>query len=454
MEDIEVSQMKNPLETEPIGKLILKYSLPAIASSLVNSIYNIVDQVFVGNKIGEMGNAATNVAFPIVLVFAALAMTFGVGGASSFSLYLGGKREKDAKRVVGNSMALILMTGVAVGIITLVFLRPILIAFGGRGQTLEYAIEYTRIIAIGTPLAMLGTGASQLIRADGSPRYAMASTLSGAILNCILDPIFIFGLDMGMAGAALATVTGQLVSAIMILFYFRKFKSVKLTARDYKLKAGSVLQIIRIGIAAGAMQFASTIISIVMNNVLGYYGELSQYGRDIPLACAGIITKVCALFDGIAFGVAQSMQPIIGYNYGAGNYDRIKAAFKKVALVIVSISTFAFLCFQIFPRQITAIFGSGSELYFEFAVRYFRIYLLCIFIVGLQLLCAQFFPSIGKGGMGLFVSLLRRAFLLLPMTLIFPLFWGIDGVLWAGPVADGLAGIISLLLVLREMKKW
>lgn len=191
-----------------------------------------------------------------------------------------------------------------------------------------------------------------------------------------------------------------------------------------------------------------------MNNVLGYYGELSQYGRDIPLACAGIITKVCALFDGISFGIAQSMQPIIGYNYGAGNYDRIKAAFKKVALVIVSISTFAFLCFQIFPRQIAAIFGGGSELYFEFAVRYFRIYLLCIFIVGLQLLCVQFFPSIGKGGIGLFVSLLRRAFLLLPLTLIFPLFMGIDGVLWAGPVADGLAGIISLFLVLREIKKW
>ena len=249
-------------------------------------------------------------------------------------------------------------------------------------------------------------------------------------------------------------MTGQLVSAVLILLYFRRFKSVRLRASDYRLKASAVLRIVRIGIASGAMQFASTIISIVLNNVLGYYGERSQYGRDIPLACVGIITKVCALFDGVALGIAQSIQPIIGYNYGAGNYERIKEAFYKAARIVVCISTAAFLCFQIFPRQITALFGSGDALYFEFAVRYFRIYLFGVFIVGLQLLCTQFFPSIGKGGMGLFVSLLRRLFLLLPLVLLLPLFMGIDGVLWAGPAADGLAGVISLLLVRREMRQW
>ena len=356
--------------------------------------------------------------------------------------------------MAGNSITLMVLTGIAVGMITLVFLKPILVAFGGRGQTLEYAIEYTRIIAVGTPLAMLGTGASQVIRADGNPQYAMLSTLSGAVLNCILDPVLIFGFGMGMAGAAYATVIGQLVSAVLILLYFWKFKTVELEMKDYLLKADCVWRILKIGIASGAMQFASTIVSIVLNNVLGYYGELSQYGRDIPLACVGIITKVCALFDGVALGIAQSMQPIIGYNYGAGNYERIKMAFKKVARVILCISCTAFLCFQIFPRQITAIFGGGDELYFDFAVRYFRIYLFCIFIVGLQLLCAQFFPSIGNGGKGVFVSLLRRVFLLLPLILILPHFMGLDGVLWAGPIADGLAGIISLFLVNNEMKKW
>lgn len=396
MEAQETGQLKNPLESAPLGALILKYSLPAIASSLVNSIYNVVDQIFVGNSVGELGNAATNVVFPLVLIVVALAMTFGVGGASAFSLYLGSKEEQKAKSVAGTSLTLTLLTGVVLAVLTLLFLRPILTAFGGRGQTLEYAIEYTRIVAFGTPLAMLGTGASQLIRADGSPRYAMLSTTLGAVLNAVLDPILIFGFDLGMSGAAWATVIGQLVSSVLILRYFGRFQSVTLERRDYLPRKSSVLRILKIGIAAGAMQFASTVISIVMNNVLGYYGELSPYGRDIPLACVGIITKVAALFDGVSLGIAQSMQPIIGYNYGAGNYDRIKTAFRKVGRIIAGISFAAFLCFQLFPHQITAIFGGGDAMYFAFAARYFRIHLFCTFIVGPQLLCTQFFLSIGK----------------------------------------------------------
>lgn len=396
MEAQETGQLKNPLESAPLGSLILKYSLPAIASSLVNSIYNVVDQIFVGNSVGELGNAATNVVFPLVLIVAALAMTFGVGGASAFSLYLGSKEEQKAKSVAGTSLTLTLLTGVVLAVLTLLFLRPILTAFGGRGQTLEYAIEYTRIVAFGTPLAMLGTGESQLIRADGSPRYAMLSTTLGAVLNAVLDPILIFGFDLGMSGAAWATVIGQLVSSVLILRYFGRFQSVTLERRDYLPRKSSVLRILKIGIAAGAMQFASTVISVVMNNVLGYYGELSPYGRDIPLACVGIITKVAALFDGVSLGIAQSMQPIIGYNYGAGNYDRIKTAFRKVGRIIAGISFAAFLCFQLFPHQITAIFGGGDAMYFAFAARYFRIHLFCTFIVGPQLLCTQFFPSIGK----------------------------------------------------------
>lgn len=396
MEAQETGQLKNPLESAPLRSLILKYSLPAIASSLVNSIYNVVDQIFVGNSVGELGNAATNVVFPLVLIVVALAMTFGVGGASAFSLYLGSKEEQKAKSVAGTSLTLTLLTGVVLAVLTLLFLRPILTAFGGRGQTLEYAIEYTRIVAFGTPLAMLGTGASQLIRADGSPRYAMLSTTLGAVLNAVLDPILIFGFDLGMSGAAWATVIGQLVSSVLILRYFGRFQSVTLERRDYLPRKSSVLRILKIGIAAGAMQFASTVISIVMNNVLGYYGELSPYGRDIPLACVGIITKVAALFDGVSLGIAQSIQPIIGYNYGAGNYDRIKTAFRKVGRIIAGISFAAFLCFQLFPHQITAIFGGGDAMYFAFAARYFRIHLFCTFIVGPQLLCTQFFLSIGK----------------------------------------------------------
>lgn len=454
MENTEISQTKNPLESEPIGKLIIKYSLPAIASSLVSSVYNIVDQIFVGNKIGELGNAATNVAFPLVMVVTTLAMTFGAGSAASFSLFLGQRENQKAKSTVGNGMAMMLICGVMVAIASQGLLHPILTAFGGRGQTLEYAIEYVRVLAFGFPFAILGTGASQLIRADGSPRYAMASTMSGAVLNCILDPIFIFGLDMGMTGAALATIIGQMVSGILILLYFTRFKTFKLKAEDFVLKKTSVRQIFKLGLAAGANQLAVTLVQIVMNNTLGHYGELSRYGRDIPLACVGIISKVSSIFNGVIFGISQSTQPIIGYNYGAKNYDRVKATFKRAVTIVTCISVAAFLCFQIFPKQIIGLFGEGNELYYEFALKYFHIFLFCTFIVGAQILCAQFFPSIGKGGIGTVVSLSRQVFFLLPLVLIFSLFLGINGVLWAGPIADGASGVMALLLVYREMKKW
>lgn len=450
----EMIQARNPLESEPIGKLILKYSIPAIASSLVSSLYNIVDQMFVGNKIGELGNAATNVAFPLVMIITTLAMTFGAGSSASFSLYLGKKEEDKAKSIVGNGMTLMILSGISVAALSLIFLRPVLTAFGGRGQTLEYAIEYTRILAFGFPMAILGTGASQLIRADGSPKYAMISTMSGAVLNCILDPIFIFALNLGMSGAALATVIGQFISAVLILSYFTRFKTVKLVKSCYALKAESVAQIFRLGIAAGANQLAITLVQIVMNNTLGHYGETSQYGRDIPLACVGIISKVSSVFNSVIFGISQSTQPILGYNYGAGNLSRVKETFKRAALIVTCISVTAFLCFQIFPRQIISLFGKGDALYFEFALRYFHIFLFCTFIVGAQILCAQFFPSIGKGSIGTVVSLSRQVFFLLPLIIVFPLIWGIDGVLWSGPIADGLSGILALLLVRREMRKW
>lgn len=454
MENSEVTHIKNPLEVEPIGKLILKYSIPAITSSLVSSVYNIVDQIFVGHKIGELGNAATNVAFPLVMIVTTLAMTLGAGSASAFSLYLGKKEEDKAKSVVGNGMTLMIFCGILIAVISQLFIQAILTAFGGRDQTLEYAVEYTSILAFGFPCAILGTGASQLIRADGSPKYAMFATLSGALLNCILDPILIFGLDMGMSGAALATVIGQFISAVLILSYFTRFKNFKLIWNDFALQFESIARIFQLGIAAGANQLAVTLVQIVMNNTLGHYGELSKYGRDIPLACVGIISKVSSVFNGIIFGVSQSTQPILGYNYGAGNYVRVKSTFKKAALIVTGISCVAFLCFQIFPRQIISTFGSGDTLYYDFALRYFHIFLFCTFIVGVQILSAQFFPSIGKGGIGTVVSLSRQVFFLLPLVIVFPMLWGINGVLWAGPIADCLSGILALLLVRHEIKKW
>lgn len=277
---------------------------------------------------------------------------------------------------------------------------------------------------------------------------------SNIVLNCILDPSLIFGLDMGMSGAALATVIGQSISAVLILSYFTRFKAFRLKWRDFAPRQESIARIFQLGVAAGANQLAITFVQIVMNNTLGHYGELSRYGRDIPLACVGIITKVNSIFNGIIFGISQSTQPILGYNYGAGNYARVKNTYKRTCLIVTGISCAAFLCFQIFPRQIISVFGSGDAMYYEFALRYFHIFLFCTFIVGAQILSAQFFPSIGKGGIGTVVSLSRQVFFLLPLMIVFPLFWGIDGILLAGPIADGLSGMLALALVGREMKKW
>lgn len=445
----------NPLEKQSIGKLILKYSLPAILSSLVSSIYNIVDQMFVGNSVGLQGNAATNIAFPLVMVTTALAMLFGAGGASAFSLYQGTKEVDKAKKVAANSLTVI--SSVLVTIFASMFLRPLLYFFGGRDQTLEYAMQYTRITALGIPLAILGTGASQLIRANGSPKYAMVAMVSGAVLNCILDPVFIFAFDMGMMGAALATVIGQFVMAVFIVGYFVSRRTFGFKIKDFLFNRESVERIFRLGLAAGLSQLAIMALQIVMNNTLGYYGELSQYGRDIPIGCVGIISKVNSIFASIIFGISQSTQPICGYNYGMGNVKRVKKTYFIALIIVISIGVVALLAFEIFPRQLISLFGSGesySEDYFTFATLYFRIFLCCTPMAAIQMLSSNFFPSIGKGTVGMIVSLSRQCIILLPLVAIFPVIWGIDGVLYAGPIADGVSGLLSLLLVLLEMRMW
>lgn len=441
------------LRTDSVRDLIRQYSLPAIISSLISSIYNIVDQMFVGMKLGELGNAATNVAFPLVMLVTTLAMTFGVGSAAAFSLYMGEGEHDHAGAVVGNGLTLIILGGMSLMVISLIWLEPLLIAFGGRGQTLTFALEYTRILALGFPFASIGTGASQLVRADGSPQYAMVAMFFGAILNCILDPVLIFGLDMGMTGAALATILGQAMTAIAILYYCTRYKSCRLSGKFLWLRKESSARILELGVAAGANQLAVTAMQIVMNNVLGYYGELSQYGRDIPLACVGIITKVSSLFNGVIFGISQSVQPALGYNYGARDYRRVGEIVRQTMVVVTLVATLAFLCFQLFPRQIMGMFGKGNVLYYEFGIRYFRIFLGGTFAVGVQMLCAQFFPSIGRGGIGTLVSLSRQVIILLPLIILLPMIMGIDGILWAGPIADlGSAGF-ALFMLKRELKR-
>ena len=444
----------NPLESEPIGKLMRRFAGPAVVSSMVSALYNIIDQIFIGRSIGPPGNAATNVAFPLVMLMAALSMTFGVGGASNFSLCLGKGEKEKAGKTAGNSLVLMIGSGVLLAAITLLFLKPLMEAFGARDRVLVLAMEYTGMTAFGVPFATLSSGGSQLVRADGSPRYAMLSSLAGVAVNTVLDPVFIFGMGLGMKGAALATVLGQAVSGILLLFYFRNCKTVRLTRSDFKPAGWCAKAILALGSSSGVNQLAVAGMQIVMNNTLGYYGELSVYGRDIPLACVGIVTKVNVIFSSVIMGISQSCQPIFGFNYGAGNFKRVKETFKKAAAAVTAVSVLAFLCFQLFPHQIIGIFGRGGSLYYEFATRYLRIYMFCIFMGGIQILTANLFPSIGKGTIGVWVSLSRQMLFLLPLILILPLFSGIDGVLFAGPLADGAAGILAVILAAREMKQW
>lgn len=290
-----------------------------------------------------------------------------------------------------------------------------------------------------------------MIRADGSPRYAMYCMLSGALLNTVLDPLFIFRLDMGIAGAALATVLGQAVSAGMAISYFPRFRSVHITWRLLRPRGDCMRAIAALGAAACFNQLAMTLVQITMNNTLTFYGALSDYGQNIPLACVGVISKVNVVLMAFIIGTAQGCQPICGFNYGAKNYPRVKKTYLTAAAVVTAISTAAFLCFQIFPRQIVAIFGEGSEAYFHFAERYFRIYMMLVFLNGIQPLTANFFTSIGKAKMGILMSMTRQILFLLPLIVIFPRFFGIDGVMYAGPIADGVAALLSAFLAGREL---
>lgn len=444
------SVQDNPLAYESTGRLIAKYSVPSVIAMLVSSLYNIVDQIFIGQGVGMLGNAATNVAFPFVNICIALSLLIGIGGASNFNLNLGRGENEKAKSFAGTSISLLILSGLALSIFSLLFLKPILIAFGSTKQVFPYALTYTRITALGFPFLIATNGFCNLIRSDGSPRYSMVVMVTGAVINTCLDPLFIFGFHWGIAGGAAATVIGQIVSCVMAAVYLTRFRTMKLTKDCLKIKADNLKAIVSIGIASFFNQIAMMVVQIALNNTLAYYGALSSYGSDIPLACAGVIIKVNAFVMAFAIGIAQGCQPILGFNYGAQLYGRVRDTLKKEIITVTAIFSAAFICFQLIPRQIVSIFGEGSAAYFHFAERYFRIYLFMVFINGLQPIVSNFFSSIGKAWKGIFLSLTRQILFLLPLILLLPLFLGIDGVMYAGPIADGIAAITAFFLGRHE----
>ena len=442
----------NPLAEEKIGRLIARFAVPAIISMLVSSLYNIVDQIFIGQGVGMLGNAATNIAFPVSIICTATALLLGIGSASNYNLEAGAGRNDRAAEIAGNGLAMLVICGVVIGAVVLIFLNPLLHLFGVTKEILSYAQDYTGITAIGIPFLILTTGGNHLIRADRSPTYSMTCMLTGAILNTILDPLFIFVCHWGIKGAAAATVIGQVVSGLMVIYYFSKKRKMELKRSMFLPKAGYLKMIVSLGMASCINQIAMAIVQITMNNTLRYYGAQSMYGSEIPLACVGVISKVNMVFMAIAIGISQGCQPIWGFNYGAHNYDRVREAYKKAFAICIVLGVVFFGCFQLFPRQIVSIFGSGSEAYFHFAERYFRIFMFVTFLNGIQPMSSGFFTSIGKSKLGIVVSLTRQIIFLLPLILIFPLFMGIDGVMYAGPIADGAAALVAIIFAEREMK--
>lgn len=446
--------MKNlDLENEKIGKLLFSFSLPCIISMLINSIYNIVDQVFIGQGVGILGNAATNVVFPLVIICNGVAGLIGNGAAANMSLRLGEKNKEDAKKGVGQAISLLFIFSILILVLGLIFLPSLLKFFGATESVYDYSYTYGKIILIGAPFMIIYTALSSIIRADGSPKYSMALLVIGAIINIILDPIFIFKFKLGVAGGAYATIIGQIVSFIIAIIYLKKMKNFKLTLKDLKIDKSSK-KILGYGLASFIIQLTVLALFIVMNNVMTKYGALSKYGPDIPLSVYGIMSKVNNIYVSTVLGLAVGSQPIIGYNYGAGNYDRLKETIKKVIIVGFIIGLVFNLSILIFPKQIISLFGSSdNELYLEFAIDLFRIFLSVSMINAFEMCCSILIQSMGNVKKSTAVTFIRQIILFIPLCLILTKFIGLYGALYAAPIADTLTFIIVIFIFLSEYKK-
>mgnify|MGYP004460155841 FL=1 len=443
---------ENILGYENIKTLMKKFSIPCIISLVVNALYNIVDQIYIGWGVGYLGNGATNIIFPITVVALAFALMLGDGTSAYLSLKLGEKKKDEAKKGVCNGIISSVIVSLLLCIICLIFLPKLIYLFGCTKALKKFALEYGYVIALGLPFVMIGTTLNSIIRADGSPKYAMTSMVTGAILNIILDPIFIFVFHMQVKGAAIATVISQIVTFIMNIAYLRKFKSITLTKKDYKFNLNITKNIAMLGISSFITQMSIVIVIAVQNNMLAKYGVYSKYGTEIPITVIGIVMKINQILNSIIIGIAAGSQPIIGYNYGASNYKRVKETLKYVIKVSLFVGLVAFVLFQTIPEQLISIFGSGSELYNEFACLTFRIMLLLTICNSVQIVSGIFFQAIGKSGKSAFLSLSRQILFLIPAMIIMSSIIGVKGVLYAGPIADGLAFIISVILLITENK--
>ena len=451
MDQTQADWDHNPLRTEPVGKLLWKYAVPTIISTLIGSLYNIVDQVFIGQRIGFLGNAATTVAYPLTILSGALTLLISNGSSVNFNV-LNGRREKDkALNIVGNGLSLLTFEGLFLALLIAVFSPWFVNLCGATDQVFPYALTYVRIIAFGMPFLVLTSGGTLLIRSDGSPRYALFCSLAGVLVNFVLDWLFLFPFNMGIAGAALATVTGQVFSALMVLFYMGHFKTGKLLSAHFRISTDRLKEIVSIGAAASLNQAAMLVMNLVLNSSLRYYGDRSVYGGSEALAGAGVVTKINFLFYSTIIGCSIGGAPIMGFNYGARQYNRVKETYFLVLRYALIVGAVEIACFWLFPRQILSIFGSGASGYQDFALRYMHIFMLLVILAGLPPISMNTMSSIKKPGKGILISLSKQL-ALIALLLLLPHFFGINGVLYSGPTADLLAGMCSIIVIQKEFK--
>ena len=446
MRDSRPSASANPLGTAPVGSLLIQYAIPSIISTLIASLYNMVDQIFIGQRIGFLGNAATTVAYPLTFLCGALTILFSNGSSVNFNVSNGRGNKDEALGFAGAGITMLLAEGLFTAAIVLLFTGSFVRLFGATEQVFPYARTYMRLIAPGFPFLALTSGGTLLIRSDGSPRYALVCSLSGVALNFILDYLFLFPLNMGIAGAAIATVLGQVLSAVLVAAYLLQFHTGRLERRHFAVNSAKLQQIMSIGAAGSLNQAAMLVMNLVLNSSLSYYGSLSEYGGSEALAAAGVVTKVNFLFYSTIIGCSIGGQPIMGFNFGARNYERVKQTaylIFRYAFVIGAIET---ACFWLFPHQILQLFGSSAGGYEAFAIRYMHEFMLLVVLAGVLPVSMNTMVSIKRPKNGIIISLSKQLVLII-LLLILPRFMGIDGVLCSGPIADFLVAVAAFVVI-------
>ena len=437
----------NILGEEKIGKLLLKFSVPAIIGMLVNAFYSVVDRIFVGKGVGPEALSGIAISFPIPLIIMAFSMLVGIGATSLISIRLGQHRKEDAERIVGNSLTLLLLISVVISLVTFLFMDGLLIQFGASQEVLPYARTFVKVLLWGTVFQSIGFGMNNFIRAEGNPKVAMFTMILGAVLNIILNPIFIFVLKLGVAGSALATVISQMVTSIWVLYYFLSDQSsLKLHFVNLKLDKQIIREIVAIGVSPFSMQIAASVITVIFNKSLAFYGG------DSAIAAMAVINGIVMMIFMPVFGINQGAQPIIGYNYGARKYKRVRQTLWLGILGATGFMVLGFLVTHLIPYGLMSLFTSDPEL-IRVGVEGLKIYLVMLPIIGLQIAVVNYFQATGQPKKSLFLSLSRQLIFLIPALLILPRFYGLIGVWMAGPVSDVVSTFVTAILLFFDLKR-